>query len=282
MTHQRSNEQRKEVTVIQPTSGWQLVDFGELYKYRDLLRFLTWRTIKVLYAQSALGIGWAVLQPLASMLIFTIVFGWFAKVDSNGVPYSAFSLTALVPWTYFSNALVEAGNSLISQTDMVSKVYFPRLVLPISGVLAKLVDLLIALSMLTLLMLFYGILPNSGILVLPLLVIMMIATAAGAGMWLAALAVQYRDVKHAMNFVVQLAMYGSPVIYATSIVPARWQWAYAINPMVGVIEGFRAAFLNTRPMPWDWIAIGAASATCILATGLMYFRRQEKLFADVA
>lgn len=272
----------KQVTIIESTPGWRLVDFGELYRYRDMLRFLTWRSIKVLYAQSAIGIGWAVLQPLCSMLIFTVVFGWYAKIDSNGLPYSLFSLTALVPWTFFSNSLIEAGNSLVNQAQMISKVYFPRLILPISGVLAKLVDFAIAFGMLVVLMVLYRIAPTWNVLVLPLLVLMMVVASTGLGLWLTALAIQYRDVKHALSFIVQLAMYASPVIYSTSIIPEKYQYIYAINPMVGVIEGFRAALINSRPMPWDWIGIGCISCIVVLVSGLFYFRRQEKLFADVA
>jgi len=270
------------VQIIEPTPGWKAIDFKELYRYRDMLRFLTWRSIKVLYAQSAIGIGWAVIQPLFSMLIFTVVFGWFAKIDSDGVPYSLFSLAALVPWTYFSNALLEAGNSLVSQSQMLSKVYFPRLVLPLSGVLAKLVDFCIAMLMLLGLMLVYQVFPTWNCLFLPLLILIMLSSALGIGLWLTAMAVQYRDIKHALTFVVQLAMYASPVIYSANIIPGRFRYLYAINPMVGVIEGFRSALLGTGPMPWDLIAIGSTSATVFLVSGLFYFRRQERVFSDVA
>jgi lipopolysaccharide transport system permease protein len=277
-----TSEENTIVHIIEPTPGWKAVDFKELYRYRDMLRFLTWRSIKVLYAQSAIGIGWAVIQPLFSMLIFTVVFGWFAKIDSNGVPYSLFSLAALVPWTYFSNALLEAGNSLVSQSQMLSKVYFPRLVLPLSGVLAKLVDFCIAMLMLLGLMLVYQVFPTWNCLFLPLLILIMLASALGIGLWLTAMAIQYRDIKHALSFVVQLAMYASPVIYSANIIPERFRYLYAINPMVGVIEGFRSALLETGPMPWDLIAIGSASATVFLVSGLFYFRRQERVFSDVA
>jgi lipopolysaccharide transport system permease protein len=270
------------VQVIEPTPGWKAIDFKELYRYRDMLRFLTWRSVKVLYAQSAIGIGWAVIQPLFSMLIFTVVFGWFAKIDSNGVPYSLFSLAALVPWTYFSNALLEAGNSLVSQSQMLSKVYFPRLILPLSCVLAKLVDFCIAIVFLSCLMLFYQVPPTWNCIFLPLLVLIMVAAALGLGLWLTAMAIQYRDIKHALSFVVQLAMYASPVIYSAGIIPDRFKYMYAINPMVGVIEGFRTALLGTGQMPWDLIAIGMASTTVFLVTGMLYFRRQERLFSDVA
>jgi lipopolysaccharide transport system permease protein len=270
------------VTIIAPSSGWRLVDLREVYQYRDLLYFLTFRSIKVLYAQSAIGIGWAVLQPLFSMLIFTVVFGRFAGIKSDGVPYSLFSLAALVPWTYFSNALLEASNSLVNQAQMITKVYFPRVILPLSGVLAKLIDFCIAMTMLLIMMAWYRCLPTWNVLFLPLLIVIMLTTAAGLGMWLTAMAVHYRDVKHALTFVVQLIMYATPVVYSATIVPAEWQRIYALNPMVGVIEGFRAALLGTRPMPWDWIGIGAASASLLLLSGLVYFRHQERLFADVA
>jgi lipopolysaccharide transport system permease protein len=268
--------------VIRNTGGRRLVDFKELYHYRDLLWFLTWRNIKVLYAQSVIGIGWAVLQPLFSMLVFTLVFGMFANMNSDGVPYSLFSFCALVPWSYFSNALLDSGNSLVNQADMLSKVYFPRLVLPLSSVLSKLVDLVIALGVLFAMMLLYQRLPNWQIVFLPLLIAIMTMTAAGMGMFLSSLAIQYRDIKHAMTFIVQLLMYAAPVVYPTTLVPERLQPYYAMNPMVGVIEGFRAALLGTREMPWGWIATGAVMSSIIFIVGLLQFRQQERIFADVA
>ena len=268
--------------VVRRTSGWRLIDFGELYRYRDLLWFLTWRNIKVLYSQSVIGIGWAVLQPLFSMLVFTLVFGLFAKMDSDGVPYALFSFCALVPWSYFSNALLDSGNSLVSQADILSKVYFPRLVLPLSSVLAKLIDLVIALGVLLALMLIYGQLPQWDIVFLPLLIVIMTMTAAGMGMFLTSLAIQYRDIKHAMTFIVQLLMYAAPVVYPTTLVPEWLQPYYALNPMVGVIEGFRAALLGTRDMPWQWIVTGLMTSILIFVVGLFQFRKQERVFADVA
>jgi lipopolysaccharide transport system permease protein len=272
----------ESLTVIKPRTGWRLFDFYELYRYRDLLRFLTWRSIKVLYAQSAVGIGWAVLQPVCSMLIFTVVFGKFAGITSDGAPYAVFCLTALVPWTYFSSALLEASNSLLSQVQLVTKVYFPRVVLPLAGVLAKVVDFCIAMTVLAGLMLWYGYLPNWNVIFLPLLVLIMLISAAGLGMWLTAMSIQYRDVKHALGFVVQLMMYSTPVVYPVTLVPIEWQAIYAINPMVGVIEGFRSALLGTRPMPWDWIGLGSVTSAVLLISGLLYFLRQERIFADVA
>jgi lipopolysaccharide transport system permease protein len=270
------------VTVIEPHSGWRLIDWNELYEYRDLFRFLVWREIKVRYAQSAVGIGWAVIQPICSMLVFTIIFGGLANVSSDGVPYAIFNLSALILWTYFSNALIDGVNCLISNANMLSKIYFPRILMPLSAVAARLVDFCIGLILLAGLLIWYRIVPTWGTLFLPLFLILMILTASGLSLWLTALAVQYRDVKHAMNFVVQLLMYAAPVVYPASLIPKRYQLLYALNPMVGVIEGFRAALLGTRPIPWDFVGVGAASALAITTFGLLYFRSRERLFADVA
>lgn len=268
--------------VIEPQSGWRTIDWRELYNYRDMFRFLTLRSVKARYAQSAIGIGWAIIQPLFSMLVFTVVFGKLAKVSSDGAPYALFSFAALVPWTFFANALTDSTVSLIGNATMLSKVYFPRLILPLSAVAAKLVDFSIALVMLFALMAVYRIPPTRGVLVLPLLVVVMVFAAAGGGMWLTALAIQYRDVSYGMSFFVQLLMYAAPVVYPATLVPARFRLVYAINPMVGVIEGFRAALLGTRPIPWSMIAVGATTAVVLMVSGGFYFRRKERLFADVA
>lgn len=280
------------VTIIQSTSAWQFVNFGELYAYRDMLRFLTWRSIKARYAQSAVGVGWAVIQPLFQMLTFTLIFGGLAQIDSDGVPYAYFSLVGLIPWTYFSNALSGGANSLVGNSGMISKVYFPRLILPLSDVLSKLFDFAIASAMAAVVLLAAGRLPNAGILMLPYLILLMMVTALGLGLWLTTLAIQFRDVAHALGFIVQLMMYASPVIYPTSSVPERYtlpggvaispQWIYALNPMVGVIEGFRSALLGTGPMPFGWIALGTATASLTLLSGMVFFRSREKVFADVA
>jgi lipopolysaccharide transport system permease protein len=270
------------VVIIEPRSGWRLVDWRELRDYRDLFYFLVWRNIKVRYAQSAIGIGWAVIQPLFYMVVFTVVFGRLARIDSDGVPYAIFAFAALVPWTYFANAVSEGTASLIGNAGMISKIYFPRLILPMSLVIARLVDFAIALVILAVLLLWYGMVPNWGILALPLLILLMVLTAAGLGLWLTALAVQYRDVNYAIGFGMQLLMYAAPVVYPASLVPERYQLFYAINPMVGVIEGFRAALLGTRNMPWDFIAVGALTAVTVAISGMFYFRRKEQIFADVA
>jgi len=270
------------VTVIEPRSTWRLIDWKEMYEYRDLFRFLVWREIKGRYAQSALGIGWAVIQPLCSMVVFTIIFGNLANVSSDGVPYAVFNLCALVPWTYFSNALIDGVNCLISNANMLSKIYFPRMLMPISTVVARLIDFCIGLIILGGVMAWFRIVPTLGALLLPLLIVLMILTASGLSMWLTALAVQYRDVRHAMNFVVQLLMYAAPVVYPASLIPKKYQLLYALDPMVGVIEGFRAVLLGTRPIPWEFLAVGAPSALAIAYFGMLYFRSRERLFADVA
>lgn len=270
-----------ETTIIEPPSGWRLIDWRELWRYRDLFYFLVWRDIKTRYAQSILGIGWAVIQPVFSMIIFTIVFGNLAKVSSDGVPYAIFSYAALVPWTYFSSALTGASGSLTASANMLTKVYFPRLVIPLAPVLGKLVDFGIALIILFGMMLWFQIAPTIWALSLPLLVLLMIMTAAGMGMWLTALSVQYRDINYAMSFAVQLLMYAAPVVYPASAVPDRFRLLYGLNPMAGVIEGFRSALLGTNPMPWDLLVPGTIMALLILVSGALYFRRMERIFADV-
>lgn len=268
--------------VIEPRTGWKLVDLRELKDYRDLFLFLTWRSIKVRYAQSAIGIGWAIIQPLASVVVFTLIFGNLVGVSSDGQPYAVFAFVALIPWHYFSNALTLAAGSLSANANIISKIYFPRMIVPLSAVSARLVDLAIAFAMLMVMLLAFGELPNLGILMLPALVLMMVMAAGGLGLWLTALSIQYRDINHATGFAVQLLMYAAPVVYPASLVPERYQLLYALNPMVGVIEGFRAALLGSRAMPWDFIAIGFAVTLAIAISGMLYFRSKEHIFADVA
>ena len=269
------------VTIIEPAKGWIPLKLNELWKYRDLFYFLVWRDVKARYAQSILGVGWAVIQPVFSMIVFTIVFGNLAKVSSDGVPYAIFSYAGLVPWTYFSSAFTGASGSLISASGMLTKVYFPRLIIPLAPVLGKLVDFGIALLLLFGLMVWFKIPPTIWALTLPLLILLMMLTAAGQGMWLTALAIQYRDVNYGLGFAVQLLMYAAPVVYPASLIPERFRLLYGLNPMAGVIEGFRAALLGTRPMPWDLIAVGSITALMIAVSGAFYFRRMERIFADV-
>lgn len=273
---------KKNTVVIEPQPGWRIVNLQELREYKDLFYFLVWKNIKVRYAQSVLGVGWAIIQPLFSMVVFTVIFGNLAKVGSDGAPYALFSFVALVPWTYFSNSLLDTTGSLVTNRSMLTKIYFPRLIFPFTSVLSKLVDFTISLFVLAILMVWFGVVPTMGIVVIPLLIVLMMFTAAGLGMWLSALAVQFRDIKYGLNFGIQLLMYSAPVVYPASLIPEKYQLFYAINPMVGIIEGFRSALLGTNPMPWDFILIGTFSSVIIIISGAFYFKRMERYFADVA
>lgn len=273
-------------TIIEAPKGWQAINWRELWQYKDLFYFLVLRDIKVLYKQTILGFAWAIIRPVFSMIVFTIIFGNIAQVNSDGVPYALFSYVALVPWTYFAAALTGSTESLIGNSGMLTKVYFPRLVFPLAPVFAKLVDFAIAFIIIIVMMIGFQVVPTINILFLPLLILLMILTALGMGMWLAALAVQYRDVKHAMSFATQLLMYAAPVVWPVSALTERFgetaRLIYGLYPMAGVIEGFRSALLNTTPMPWDLIGLGTVSAFIIALSGAFYFRRMEGVFADVA
>jgi len=268
-------------TIIESKSGWRMVDWGELWDYRDLFAFLVWRDVKTRYAQSVLGVGWAVIQPVFSMIVFTIVFGKLAGISSDGIPYPIFNYAGLVPWIYFSGSLTASTGSLVSSKSMITKIYFPRLIIPIAPVIGKLVDFAIAMLLLFGMMLWFKIFPTIWALTTPILIILMMLTAGGAGMWLTALSVQYRDINYGMGFLIQLLMYAAPVVYPASSVPEQYRLLYALNPMVGVIEGFRSALLGTNPMPWDFIAVGSVTAILIAISGIAYFRRMERIFADV-
>jgi lipopolysaccharide transport system permease protein len=281
MSVQNPSKPAHQIEII-PKKGWQLINFKELAEYRDLFFFLVWRDIKVLYKQTVLGFLWAIIRPVFSMIVFSVVFGRLAKVPSDGVPYPIFSYVALIPWTYFSTALTGSTSSLISNANMLTKVYFPRLIIPMTPVLAGLVDFAIAFSVLAVMMVWYQMVPTIYVIFLPVLILLMILTASGIGMWLSALAIQYRDVRHAMGFVVQLLMYAAPVVWPVSLIPDKYRLIYGIYPMVGVIEVFRSALLGTQPMPWDLILVGTVSASCIAVSGAFYFRRMERIFADVA
>lgn len=270
------------ILIIRATKGWRTIDWRELFHYSDLLWFLTLRGIKAKYAQSVLGVSWAVIQPLFSTLVFTVVFGNFARIDSNGVPYFLFSFTAMVPWTFFSSTLTESASSLLTNASMINKVYFPRLVLPLSSIFSKGVDFVIAFVLLIGFLVAYQIVPAWEVVLLPWLLLVLLLTALGIGMILSAMAVQYRDVKHAMTFAVQLLMYGAPVVYPTTNVPNAWRTLYSLNPMVGVIEGFRSMFLHTVDFPYLWLLAGTVTGLILFLFGLFYFRRMERIFADVA
>ena len=267
--------------IIKPSSGWVALDLRALWDYRELLYFLTWRDIKVRYKQTVLGIAWAVIQPLFLMLAFSVFFGRLAKVPSDGLPYPIFAFSALLPWQLFAYALSQSSNSLVANDRLISKVYFPRLVIPLSAVLSGLVDFLIAFALLFLLMGFYGISPTGAFWVVPLFVLFAIMTALAAGLWLSALNVRYRDVRYTIPFITQFWLFVSPVAYPSSLVPEGWRWLYALNPMTGVVEGFRWALLGKAEGPGSEWVVSVVVVMLLFIGGLYYFRRMEKTFADV-
>ena len=277
-----SNPEHSINQVIKPTQGWQLIDLDELWRYKDLLYFLTLRGIKAKYAQSVLGIGWAIIQPLIQTLVFTVIFGNLVKLNSDGVPYLLFSFIAMVPWNYFSNILTDSSNSLVQNRNMLSKVYFPRLVLPLSAIFSKILDFFIGFLVLVGLLFYYNYIPGINIFFFPILFVILIMTSLGTGMILSAMAVQYRDVQHAMTFLVRILMYSAPVVYSISVIPEKYLYFYALNPMVGVIEGMRASFLGTKDMPWDLIGISAFVSIVLFIFGIFYFKKMERNFADIA
>ena len=273
--------EEKPYLVIKPKKGWQLIDFRELAAYRDLFYFLVVRDIKVRYKQTVLGGLWAIIQPFFMMVVFTLFFGKLAKVPSDGVPYPVFNFSAMVAWTYFSNAITYSGNSLIQNTALISKVYFPRLIAPLAPTLAFLLDFAIAFVILIAMMLYYQIYPSITILLLPLLIVLMMFTASGVGMFLAALNAQYRDIRYTLQFLVQFWMFASPVVYPVSLIPEKYRLIYAINPMAGVIEGFRSALLGTTVFPTQMVLVSIVVSIVVFITGALYFRQTERYFADV-
>lgn len=268
------------VTVIEPIKGWELIDFKELRDYKDLFYFLVWRDVKVLYAQTILGFGWALLQPLIQIIIFTIVFGNVAKIATDGVPYFLFTTLAIVPWTYMSTAATQSSQSLVSGQAMLGKIYFPRLIFPIVPILSRLVDFAISMLIVVVVMFYYGVGLTWNMIYLPVFILMMIALPAGVGMWLAALAIRFRDVKFGMQFGIRMLMYTAPIVYSAASIPEGYRLIYSLNPLVGVIEGFRATLLGTA-IPWEYIYPGMASIIIILVSGAFYFRRMERVFSDV-
>lgn len=266
--------------VIEPTKGFVAIDVRELWHYRDLLYFLTWREISIRYKQTVLGFAWAILQPLLTMIVFTVFLGRLAKVPSDGVPYPVFSYLGLLPWTYFANAVTRSGTSLVANANLLSKVYFPRLLIPLSGTLSALVDFAIALVLLFVIMLIYSVPITASMLLMIPLTLLTSIVATGVGMWLSALNVQYRDVQHAVPFLVQLWLFATPVAYPSSSVPERWRLLYSLNPMAGIIDAFRAAGLS-RPIPWSSLGVSLAVALLVTAIGAWQFRRMERRFADI-
>lgn len=274
-------ERERQTIIIKPSRRFVPLSLRDVWEYRELLVFLVWRDIKVRYKQTALGAGWAVIQPFMMMVVFSIFLGHLAKVPSDGVPYPLFVFAGLVPWTFFAQALGGASNSLVGNANLISKVYFPRLIMPFSTAASFLVDLVIALGLLGAIMAWYGRAPTVQILLLPVLVLLALVAALAVGIWLSALNVRYRDVRYAVPFLVQLWMFATPVAYAASLVPDRWRWVYAINPMTGVVEGFRWALIDTGSAPGLVLVVSAAATVALLVSGLFYFRRVERTFADV-
>lgn len=270
----------EKITLIKPQQGWQAIDFRELWDYRDLFRFLTWRDIKVLYAQTILGFIWAILQPLIQILIFTIVFGKVAQLSSEGIPYFVFATVAVIPWNYMSQAMSQSSQSLVTYQLMLGKIYFPRLVFPLTPILARFIDFAISILIIIGVMFFYKIHPSWNLLFSPLFVLMMMAVPAGIGMWFSALAIRFRDVKFALPFAVRMLVYTAPIVYSASTIPEKYRILYSLNPIVGVIEGFRSCLLGS-PMPWLFIVPGIFTSILLLILGAFYFKKMEPVFVDV-
>jgi lipopolysaccharide transport system permease protein len=267
--------------IIKPSRGWVNLQLKEVWEYRELLYFLAWRDIKVRYKQTVLGAAWAILQPFLTMVIFSIFFGGLAGVPSDDIPYPIFSYAALVPWMFFANGLTKSTQSLVSGANMVKKIYFPRLLMPMSSVFSGLVDFVLAFVVLLAMMLYFNIIPTMAIIWLPLLLLLGLVTSLGVGMWLTAMNVQFRDIRYVMPFIVQAWMFATPIAYPSSLLDEPWRTLYALNPMVGVVEGFRWALLGVDTQPGPMILVSSVVAIGLLVSGAFYFRRMEKSFADV-
>lgn len=266
--------------IVEASRGWRALDLRELWRYRELIYFLAWRDVKVRYKQAALGVAWALLQPVLAMAIFSIL-GGLAHLSSEGLPYPVFAYTGLLPWLYFANATGNASGSLVANANLISKVYFPRLVIPLAGVLAGLVDLGVGLVLLLVLLVPFGITPSPGLLLVPLLVVLAMVTALSVSIWLSALDVQYRDVRYAVPFLIQVWMFATPVLYSPELIPERYRTLLGLNPMTGVVEGFRWALLGRAEGPGELLALSIGMVLIVLVTGLFYFYRMERTFADV-
>jgi lipopolysaccharide transport system permease protein len=268
------------VTEIRPARGFESIDFKEIWRYRDLFRFLVWRDIKVLYAQTILGFSWAILNPLIQIVVFNVIFGRVAGLATDGIPYVLFSSVAVIPWTYMSEAMSAGSQSLVSGQNLLGKVYFPRVIFPMTPVLAKMVDFTISLLLLTAVLIYYRVAPTWNLLLIPVLVLAMMCVPAGLSMWLSALAIRFRDVRFAMPFVTRMLIYSAPIVYTASSIPDNYRMIYSLNPIVAVIEGFRACLLGTE-IPWPFIVPGLGTAVLLLVTGALYFKRIERVFVDV-
>jgi lipopolysaccharide transport system permease protein len=269
------------VLRIQPSRGWVALGLAELWEYRELLYFLTWRDVKVRYKQTALGAIWAILQPFLTMVVFSVFFGKLARIPSEGIPYPIFSFAALVPWTFFANGLNMSSASVVGSANMIKKLYFPRLVVPISSVLGGLVDFVLSFAVLVGMMLFFKVTPTRSVMWLPALVVLALVTSLGVGVWLSALNVRFRDVRYTVPFLTQFWLFATPIAYPSSLLPEPWRTLYGLNPMAGVVEGFRWALLGTNTAPGPIIIVSSAAALVVLVSGLYYFRRMERTFADI-
>jgi homopolymeric O-antigen transport system permease protein len=270
-----------KTTVIKAEGSWRSLGLREAWEYRELLFFLTWRDVKVKYKQTHLGVAWAVLQPLLTMVVFSVVFGRVAKLPSHGVPYPLFTFSALLPWQLFANAMVQSSNSLVTNQALLTKVYFPRMLIPAATVLAGVVDFSVAVIVLFAMMLYYGVYPTGRVLMLPVFVLLAVGAALAVGVWLSALNVRYRDVRYTVPFLTQLWLFASPIAYSSSVIPEQYRLLYSLNPMVGVVDGFRWALLDVGPAPTWSLLGGAVMILLLLVTGLLFFRRTETIFADV-
>lgn len=270
----------RDELVVRPPRGWTGLDLREVWAYRELLYFLAWRDVKVRYKQTVLGAAWAVIQPFMTMVVFSLFFGRLAGVPSEGVPYPIFSYTALVPWTFFANGLGQAAASLVGSSNLLKKVYFPRLIIPLAAVLSAGVDFFPAFGVLVAMMLWFGIPPTLNVVWLPLFLLLAFVTATGVGLWLAALNVQFRDIKYVTPFLTQLWLFATPIAYPSSLLGEPWRTVYGLNPMVGVVEGFRWALLGSSTAPGPVVLVSAVVALILLVTGAFYFRRTEDTFAD--
>jgi lipopolysaccharide transport system permease protein len=274
-------EHQVAVTVIKPSRGWVSLKLRELWDYRELLYFLTWRDIKVRYKQTVLGASWAIIQPFFTMVVFSLFFGRLAKIPSDNIPYPIFSYAALVPWTFFANGLTQASNSLVGSANLIKKVYFPRLAVPIATVLSGVVDFVLAFVVLLGMMFWYGIAPTASVLWLPVFLLLALVTSLGVGLWLSAMNVQFRDVRYIVPFLTQFWLFATPIAYPSSLLSEPWRTVYGLNPMVGVVEGFRWALLGANTAPGPIIIVSSIAALILLVSGTFYFRRMEKTFADV-
>lgn len=276
-----ANAASPQVTEIRPDRGLFDLDLGAVWRYRELLLVLTMRDIQVLYKQAALGAAWAILQPLFAVVIFTIIFGYFAHMPSNGIPYPVFAFAGVLPWTYFAEAVRRSSTGLVNDAELIRKIYFPRLIMPLANVVSPLLDFCIAFVVLLILMGFYGIPITPKLLLVPPLMVVAALLALSIGLWLGPINVRFRDIKHTLPFIIQIWMYASPIVYPISMVPQQWQWAYSLNPMVGVIEGFRWAVFGQGEPHFTSLAMSGVIITLLLAGGLVFFRRAERTFADV-